>query len=32
VAPPLPFMGPTIMSVSANDLIWDFFRQFELPE
>lgn len=30
VAPPLPFMGPTVMSVAANDLIWAFFRQFRL--
>ncbi len=31
VAPPLPFMGPTVMSVSANELIWRFFEQFRLP-
>lgn len=31
VAPPLPFMGPTVMSVSANRLIWEFFEQFRLP-
>lgn len=31
VAPPLPFMGPTVMSVSANELIWKFFQQHLLP-
>lgn len=31
VAPPLPFMGPTLMSLSANELMWAFFKQFRLP-
>jgi polyhydroxybutyrate depolymerase len=30
VAPPLPMMGPTLMSLSASDMIWEFFQQFAL--
>jgi polyhydroxybutyrate depolymerase len=32
VAPPLPMMGPTLMSLSASDMIWEFFSQFTLGQ
>ena len=29
-APPVMFIGKSVRSVSANDLLWDFFKQYAL--
>jgi polyhydroxybutyrate depolymerase len=29
-APPVVFIGKSVRSVSANDLLWDFFKQYSL--